>query len=208
MHLILRYAGQVSSMTDSPSPRDGDDGAIPVGSYIKHTLKELKMNFEITYAYSPEFSKIVSRQFLMLRNGWSSILLWGLLSIGGLITSFSSSPSYHWIGGYLIAFVINYILQLVRYVQSAEKSVKELPNKSITIKFNDENVTSQSEDHMSISKWKRFSQVWITKDAWLFFLYSTDSYSAIPTNYIGEELESFILSKFSKDRIRDYRRQK
>ena len=166
------------------------------------------MNFDITYAYSPEFSKIVPRQFLILRNGWSSILLWGLLSIGGLVTSFSLSPSYHWVGGYLIAFVINYILQLVRYVQSAEKSAKELLNKSISVKFNDESVTFQSEDHMSISKWKRFSQVWITKDAWLFFLYSTDSYTAIPTSCISEELERFILSKVSNDRTRDYRRQK
>jgi hypothetical protein len=104
--------------------------------------------------------------------------------------------------------VLIYIFQSISYVRNAVKIANELPNKSIVVKFNDENVTFQSEDHISITKWKRFSQVWITKHAWLFFIYSGDSYMAVPSSCISEELGRFILSKIGKDRVRDYRRQK
>jgi hypothetical protein len=166
------------------------------------------MNFEVTYTYSPESSKIISRQFLILRNGWSSIFVWSLLGIGGVATSFSSSYPIRWIGGFLVASVLIYILQSMSYVRNATRLASELPNKSIVVKFDDENITFQSEDHISITKWKRFSQVWITKHAWLFFIYSRDSYTAVPSSCISEELGAFILSKVTKDRVRNYLRKK
>jgi hypothetical protein len=164
------------------------------------------MNFEITYSYSPESSEIISRQFLLLRNSRSPIFSLVFLGIVGIAASFSSS--YRWIGGFLVAMVLIAIIQSINYLRNAKKLANDLPNKSIVVKFNDENVTFQSEDHISTVKWKRFSQVWITKHAWFFFIYSTDSYTAVPTGCISEELGSFILSKITKDKVRDYLQQK
>ena len=160
------------------------------------------MNFEITYNYSPESSDKISREFLALRNGRLPIFSVVVLGVAGVVASFS--PSWRWIGGFFVAMVVIYISQFANYVRNAKKLANDLPNKSIDVKFNDESVTFQSDGHISTVEWKRFSQVWITKYAWLFFIYSTDSYTAIPISCVDEKLSSFILSKVAKDKVKDY----
>lgn len=163
------------------------------------------MNFEVTYNHSPEFSKTVAKQFLFLYIGWVSIFLIALSGIVGVTVSFALSSTYYlWMGGFLVATFLIYTLQFIRYVQNAEKLANELSNQSVVIKFNDENVTFQSEDHVSIVKWKKFSQIWITRNAWLFFIYSNDRYTIIPSSIISKELRSFILSKINQGKVRNF----
>jgi len=164
------------------------------------------MDFEVTFNYSPELSAKISKEFLALRNGMSpffSVIVLGIIGVG-----VSFLPSYRWVGGFLVATVFIYTAQFVRYVQNAKKLANELSNKFVVVKINDENVTFQSHGHISTVEWKRFSQIWITKHAWLFFIYSTDVYTAIPVNCVDEKLSSFILNKVAKDKLKDYQRKK
>jgi hypothetical protein len=164
------------------------------------------MNLEVTYNYSPEFTKTVARQFLFHYIGWGYIFLIALSGIIGVTVSFALSSTYYlWMGGFLVAAFLIYTFQLIRYVQNAGIIANELSNQSVVvIKFNDENVTFQSEDHISIIKWKKFSQIWITRNAWLFFIYSNDRYTLIPSSVISKELRSFILSKINQSKVRNF----
>jgi len=164
------------------------------------------MNFEVSYDYSPELIEKSAKEYLVLRAGWPSILSVIFLGIVGVAISFS--PSYQWVGGFLVALVLIYTLQSINFVRNAKKLASELPNKAMVVKFNDEGVVFQSESHTSSVKWKRFFQVWITKHAWLFFIYSANNFTMIPSSYVSEELRSFILSKMTKETIKDYQRRK
>lgn len=164
------------------------------------------MSYKITYTYSPESSERISKEFLLLRNGRSTVFSVLILGIVGVIASFS--PSFRWVGGFFVALVLIYVLQFVSYIRRAKKLANDLQNNSVVVKFNDENVAFQNNGHTSTVEWKRFSQVWITKHAWLFFIYSTDSYTAVPMSSIDEKLSSFILSKVAKDNVRDFQNKR
>ncbi|MBI5935012.1 MAG: YcxB family protein [Chloroflexi bacterium] len=164
------------------------------------------MDFEVTFNYSPELSAKISKEFLALRNGSSSVFSLVIFGVVGIAASFI--PSLRWVGGFLVATVIIYIAQLIRYLRNAKRLANDLPNKSIVVKFNDECVAFQSDGHTSTVEWKRFERVWITKHAWLFFIYATDVYTAIPINCVDEKLSSFILNKVAKDKVKDYQSKK
>jgi len=164
------------------------------------------MNFEISYDYSPEFVEKASREFLILRAGGLSIFSVIFSGIAGIAISFSTS--YRWLGGFLVAMVLIYIFQSINYVRNTKKLASELQNKGIVVKFDDEGVIFHGEDHTGSFKWKRFSQVWITKYAWLFFSYSANNFTMIPTSSVSKELGSFILSKMTKDKVKDYQKRK
>lgn len=164
------------------------------------------MNFEITYNYSPESSEKITKEYLLLLAGRSPIFSVVILGVIGVVASFS--PSYHWIGGFLVAIVAINISQFVNILRKAKKLANDLPNKSVVVKFDDESVTFQNDGHISIVEWKRFSQIWVTKNAWLFFIYSTDNYTAIPINCVDEKLSSFILNKVAKDKVKDYQNKR
>jgi hypothetical protein len=152
------------------------------------------MEYEFTYQCPPELVKKVIRQFIVVYHGWPTIILISILGIIAIAMSlFGDLP---WLSGFFVASLFFYIVPLISYYRKGIKVANELKDEYTTVKFTNDNIVFHSIDHTSIVKWSKFSQLWILRDAWLFFIYSDTQYTMVPSSCISKELGEFIMSKF------------
>lgn len=81
------------------------------------------------------------------------------------------------------------------YYCNACKIAEEMTDRSVMVKFDDEGITFQTIDHTSVIKWQRVKQILKLNEAWLFFIYSSNAYSMVPTLLLDKELKVFIEQK-------------
>ena len=124
----------------------------------------------------------------------------GIAGILGIVASFSTD--FRWVGGFFVGVVVIYVAQWASYFKRTVNMASELKDNSLAAKFTDASVTFQSKEHVSTVNWSRFSQVWILKDVWLFFIYSKNAYTMLPTASINEELDTFITQKLSENKTK------
>jgi len=157
---------------------------------------EKHMEEIIEYKYSPEFVKKVYREYWLRKIG-VAFALSALLASFGLISFLRGNRGIF--EGVVLTLFALYLITIVRGEKQAEKQAKALPNPTITVTFNDEGITFDNVDHISIVKWRRFESITKLKSAWLFFIYSRDTYTAIPTALISNSIKVLIEKKMAEN---------
>jgi hypothetical protein len=135
----------------------------------------------VTFEYTPELVKRIIGQFMwrQLIPGSALVIALGL---AGIITLMGGD--HGWFQGATITLFVGYGWLWFRYYRTALNVAQELTNRSVTVKFEAEDVTFQSADHTSIMKWGRIKRIQKLNEAWLFFLYSDNQYTMVPTSVL------------------------
>lgn len=146
----------------------------------------------VTFDYSPELVKQVTGRFILRQIMWTSILVIAI-GLSGIITLIAGERGLF--QGATITLFVGYFLLWFKYYRDAIHLANEIQNRSITVKFEDEAVTFQSADHTAIIKWPRIKKIQKLNEAWLFSIYSDNSFTMVPTSLLSEELKVFIEQK-------------
>jgi hypothetical protein len=154
------------------------------------------MDEVVEYKYTPEFIKKVSREFLIQRMGLPFALS-VLLGLYGAISLILGNKGFF--QGVVLTLFAVYVFSWLNYEKQAVEQARSLPNQVMIVTFNDEGITYNSVDHISIVKWRRFQSVKKLKSAWLFFIYSNNNYTAIPTGLINDSIKALIEKKMSEN---------
>ncbi len=154
------------------------------------------MDETVKYNYTEEFLKRVSRELLLPRLGRMlaviviiSLVL--MLAMGG-ITGFVSG-AWFILGLLLIGIILGYKKQVVEQAKSLHPTV--------TLTFNEDGITFDNVDHISIVKWRKFHSIKKLKSAWLLG-YSGDSYVPIPTDVLSNSIKALIDKKMAENHAR------
>ena len=149
----------------------------------------------ITFDYSPELVKQVTGRFIMRQIMGTSVLVIAV-GLAGIITLIAGGRGLF--QGASITVLVGYFWLWYRYYRNAVKTANELANRSITVKFDEEDVSFQSADHLSVVKWSRVKKIQKLNEAWLFHIYSDSHYSLVPTSRLDDELKAFIEQRIVK----------
>lgn len=163
---------------------------------MKDGIEEKQMEEIIKYKYSSEFVKKVYREYWLRKIG-VAFALSTLFALFGIISLLRGNKGI--VEGIVLTLFALYVIQIVRDEKQAEKQAKTLPNQMITVTFNDDGVTFDNVDHISIVKWRRFESIIKLISAWLFFIYSRDTYTAIPATLITNSIKALIEKKMSEN---------
>lgn len=151
----------------------------------------------VTFDYSPELVKQVTGRFIIRQIMRTSILVIAI-GLSGIITLIAGDRGLF--QGASITLFVGYFLLWFKYYRDAIQIANETINRSITVNFDDEAVTFQSIDHTSIIKWQRIKKIQKLNEAWLFYIYSDNNYTMVPTSLLNEELKVFIEQKIIEHR--------
>ena len=149
----------------------------------------------ITFEYSPELVKQVAGRFVLRQIMRTSVLVIAV-GLAGLITLIAGERG--WFQGASITVFVGYFLLWFMYYRNSIKVAQELTNRTITVKFDEEDVSFESADHLSVVKWPRFKKLQKLNEAWLFHIYADNHYTLVPTSHLDEELKGFIEQKIKR----------
>ncbi|MCB9078564.1 MAG: YcxB family protein [Anaerolineaceae bacterium] len=148
----------------------------------------------VTFDYSPELVKQVIGRLIMQQIMRSALVV--AVGLAGIITLIAGDRGLF--QGASITVLVGYFLLWFRYYRNAINIANELTNRSITVKFDEEDVSFQSADHLSIIKWSRVKKIQKLSEAWLFYIYADSHYTLVPTSRLDDELKAFIEQKIVK----------
>ena len=149
----------------------------------------------VHYAFSPEFMKTVSREYLIKTRGliYAFIVLFTLIAL--VLMVFEGNAFF--IG----AFVMFGIFEILTYRNVQRRAVKNastLYDQSMSVTFGDEGVTFDNPDIVTIIKWRRIHSVTRLKSAWLFATFSESNYYVVPTSLITDSIKLLIETKMNE----------
>ena len=149
----------------------------------------------VHYAFSPEFMKTVSREYLIKTRGliYAFIVLFTLIAL--VLMVFEGNAFF--IG----AFVMFGIFEILTYRNVQRRAVKNastLYDQSMSATFGDEGVTFDNPDIVTIIKWRRIHSVTRLKSAWLFATFSESNYYVVPTSLITDSIKILIETKMNE----------
>ena len=149
----------------------------------------------VHYAFSPEFMKTVSREYLIKTRGliYAFIVLFTLIAL--LLMVFEGNAFFT---GAFVMFGIFEILTYRNVQRRAVKNASTLYDQSMSATFGDEGVTFDNPDIVTIIKWRRIHSVTRLKSAWLFATFSESNYYVVPTSLITDSIKILIETKMNE----------
>lgn len=150
------------------------------------------MQPEITYEWTLDFMKKVTRKFVIRYAGASLFGLFIIFLIGAAALIYGQAESIVW-----MAVIVPLILfgMWSRYYFQAVNSCLQLTDRKVTLRIEPETLSFFMADRSSTIKWSVIKKIWVFPDAILLFIHGEQTFSAIPTAPLDEETKQFILTK-------------
>jgi hypothetical protein len=157
------------------------------------------MPTEISFDYSPQLARRVARRFFITSTMWPYLLVVSAVGLFGIITVLAGERS--WPQGASLTLLVIYLWQWYHYERVAAQVAQEMPDRMVTVRFDENGVTFQTGGHVSTVKWSRLRRVIRLPEAWLFFVYTGHNYTMVPSQNLDEPLRLFIEGKLKEQRV-------
>jgi len=116
------------------------------------------------------------------------------IGIGGLIVG--AGDGFWWL---VIGAPAAYAGFWRAYYDRVKKIREEMPDHRVTVRVEPESITFQTSERTTTIKWSGIKAVWSYPDVLLLFTYDRQTYTAVPSAALGEELRRFI-----EDKVREH----